>query len=66
MHGFVAVTPEEDMTPVSLVTYLQELRVLLNRKRVSRLILLSRDGLRAEVRRSYTLKFWRRDNELRA
>ena len=66
LHGFVAVTPEEDMTPESLVTYLQELRELLHRKRVSRLILLSRDGLRAEVRRSDTLKFWRRDNELLA
>ncbi len=36
----------------------------LRSNRVSRLILLFRDGLRADVRRSHTLKFWRRDNEL--
>lgn len=66
VHGFVAVTPDGDMAPESLVRYLKELRELLRRKRISRLILLSRDGLRAEVRRSDTLKFWRRDNELLA
>jgi hypothetical protein len=44
--------------------YLRELRELLRSNRVSRLILLFRDGLRAEVRRSQTLKFWRRDNAL--
>ena len=66
LHGFVAVTPEDDTAPESLIRYLQELRELLGQKRISRLILLSRDGLRAEVRRSDTLKFWRRDSELLA
>jgi len=64
LHGFVAVTPEDEMAPESLVRYLQELRELLRCKRISRLIVLSRDGLRAEIRRSDTLKFWRRDSEL--
>ena len=64
LHGFVAVTPEGDMAPESLVGYLRELRELLRCKRIGRLIVLSRDGLRAEIHRSDTLKFWRRDSEL--
>lgn len=64
VHGFVAVTPEFDNRPEHLREYLRELRGLLQSRRVSRLILLFRDGLRADVRRSQTLKFWRRDNEL--
>jgi hypothetical protein len=64
LHGFVAVTPEYDLSPERLHQYLQDLRELLRSDRVSRLILLFRDGLRADVRRSDTLKFWRRDSEL--
>lgn len=64
LHGFVAVTPGDDLRSETLRAYLLELRQLLRSKRVSRLILLFRDGLRAEVRRSHTFKFWRRDNEL--
>ncbi len=64
LHGFVAVTPESDQRSETLQEYLVELRELLRSKRVRRLILLFRDGLRAEVRRSQTLKFWRRDDEL--
>ena len=66
LHGFVAVTPEKDQRTETLEVYLTELRELLRKGRVSRLILLFRDGLRAEVRRSQTLKFWRRDSELLA
>jgi hypothetical protein len=62
--GFVAVTPENDQRAETLRGYLEELRTLLRSGRVSRLVLLFRDGLRADVRRSQTLKFWRRDNEL--
>jgi len=58
------VTPEYDSSPEYLHQYLQELRELLRSNSVSRLILLFRDGLRADVRRSDTLKFWRRDSEL--
>lgn len=64
LHGFVAVTPEFDASPEHLQQYLKELRELLRSNRVSRLILLFRDGVRADVRRSDTLKFWRRDSEL--
>ncbi len=64
LHGFVAVTPESDLRHETMEAYLRDLRGLLRSNRVSRLILLFRDGLRAEVRRSDTLKFWRRDNEL--
>jgi hypothetical protein len=64
LHGFVAVTPEADQRRETLCAYLNELRGLLRSGRVSRLILLFRDGLRADVRRSDTLKFWRRDSEL--
>lgn len=64
LHGFVAVTPELKAAPEYLHQYLTELRELLRSSRVSRLILLFRDGVRADVRRSDTLKFWRRDSEL--
>jgi hypothetical protein len=64
LHGFVAVTPETDLRHETMEGYLRELRELLRSNTVSRLILLFRDGLRADVRRSQTLKFWRRDNAL--
>ena len=64
VRGFVAVTPEGDQRMATLCEYLEELRRMLREARVSRLVLLFRDGLRAEVRRSHTLKFWRRDSEL--
>lgn len=66
LHGFVAVTPENDLRHETMEGYLRELRELLRANTVSRLILLFRDGLRADVHRSDTLKFWRRDNELLA
>jgi hypothetical protein len=62
--GFVAVTPESDQCAASLEEYLQELRNLLHAGRFSRLVLLFRDGLRADVRRLNALRFWRRDSEL--
>ncbi len=64
LHGFIAVTPEADQRCETLRAYLHELRGQLRSGRVSRLILLFRDGVRADVRRSDTLKFWRRDSEL--
>lgn len=64
LRGFVAVTPANDQRPETLARYLDELRGLLRAKRVSRLILLFRDGLRAEIRSALTLKFWIRDSEL--
>jgi len=64
LHGFVAVTPETDLRHETMEGYLVELRDLLRSNRIGRLILLFRDGLRADVRRSQTLKFWRRDSAL--
>ncbi|MEJ2256974.1 MAG: hypothetical protein P8X98_08175 [Woeseiaceae bacterium] len=64
LHGFVAVTPEGDQRTGTLCAYLDELRDLLRSGRLTRLVLLFRDGLRADVRRSQTLRFWRRDTEL--
>ena len=64
VRGFVAVTPECDQGTESLFEYLEELRGLLKSGRLSRLVLLFRDGLRAEVRQSRLRKFWRRDSEL--
>ena len=65
-HGFVAVTPAYDPRRETLRGYLEELRALLHSRRLSRLVLLFRDGVRAEVRRSHSLKFWRRDDVLLA
>jgi hypothetical protein len=64
LHGFVAVTPEADLRHETMESYLAELRELLRSNQIRRLILLFRDGVRADVRRSQTLKFWRRDNAL--
>jgi hypothetical protein len=64
VRGFVAVTPEDDQPSEILCQYLEELRGLLKSGRVSRLVLLFRDGLRAEVRRSQAFRFWRRDSDL--
>lgn len=64
LHGFVAAPPELDPDGDTLCDYLRQLRDLLRGKRVSRLVLLFRDGVRADIRRYQTLKFWRRDDEL--
>ena len=63
-RGFVAVTPESDQQTVELEGYLHELRNLLRAGRFSRVVLLFRDGLRADVRRLQAFRFWRRDSEL--
>ena len=64
VKGFVAVTPTNEYDPERLMAWLHELHNLLRSGRVSRLVLWFRDGLRADVRRSQTIKFWRRDSEL--
>jgi hypothetical protein len=64
LRGFVAVTAEDDQRSETLCRYLEELRGLLKTGRVSRLVLLFRDGVRAEVRRSQKFRFWRRDSVL--
>ncbi len=62
--GFVAVTPESDDDDAVLESCLRALRIALNKRRVSKLTLLFRDGVCARVRRSQTLRFWRRRNSI--
>jgi hypothetical protein len=64
--GFVAETPEFDNDPGLLEHCLLELRAALRSKRLDRLILLFRDGVRADVVRSHALRVWRRDDDLLA
>jgi hypothetical protein len=62
--GFVAVVPTLDDQPELLESCLLELRQALRERRLSRLTLLFRDGLRAVVERKHALRFWRRDSDL--
>ena len=62
--GFVAETPEFDDNADLLEDCLLELRAALRSGRYSRLSLLFRDGLRADVRRTNALRFWCRDSPL--
>lgn len=62
--GFVATLPEFDEEVEMLQSCLRELKDALRSNRLSSLILLSRDGLRAEVRRSHAMRLWRRRNPL--
>ncbi len=62
--GFVAMTPESDQRAESLCAYLEELRNVLGSADIARTVLLFRDGVRAEIRRSQALRFWRRDSDL--
>ncbi len=57
--GFVAVAPEVD-DPDGLARWLAELRSALLSRRLERLDILFRDGIRAELRRSDAVRFWRR------
>jgi len=59
VSGFVAVVPERDDTDV-LSQRVAELRTALMRGRLERVVLLFRDGVRADVRRADAVRFWRR------
>jgi len=62
--GFVAATPEFDDDVEILESCLHELYRALNSRRISKLILLFRDGIYADVRRSQAVRIWRRSNAL--
>ena len=62
--GLVAVTPEFADDAAALESLLGELREALRQDRLSSLVLLSRDGIRAEIRRSHARRIWRRNSEL--
>ena len=62
--GFVAVVPELDDDASALESCLYELRLALSSRRLSKLILMFRDGLYADVRRSQAVRIWRRGNPM--
>ncbi len=62
VKDLVVVPPAEDGE--SLVSYLDELRGLLKRGSIDRLVLLFRDGLVAEAGRFDAFRFWRRMSPL--
>lgn len=62
--GFVAVTPEFQDDTAFLQECLRDLRAAIRAKRISRLTILFRDGLRADIERSHALRIWRRDAAL--
>lgn len=64
LAGFVAVVPDYEDGPDYLESRLYELRMALSSRRLSRLILIFRDGVYADVRRSQAIRVWRRGNPL--
>ncbi len=62
--GFVAVVPELDDDANVLESCLYELRLALSSRRLSKLILMFRDGVYADVRRSQGVRIWRRGNPM--
>ncbi len=62
--GFVAVVPEHDDDLSVLESCLYELRLALSGRRLSKLILMFRDGVYADVRRSQAVRIWRRGNPM--
>lgn len=60
VSGFVAIVPADEQVEALL----EELRAALAARRVGRLVLLSRDGIRVELRRAHALRIWRRTSPL--
>lgn len=61
LAGFVAVVPDQDNQQL-LENCLRDLRELLDAGRVSRLTLMFRDGVEAEVIPGHRRRFWRRNS----
>jgi hypothetical protein len=61
--GFVAMTPDDD-NPELLEHCLRELREALRSGRLSRLTLMFRDGIAADVQKSHAWRIWRRNSIL--
>lgn len=64
LEGFVAVIPRAWDRPGVLDDILRDLRSGLRSGRLSSLVLHFKDGMRASVRRSHALRFWRRNRQL--
>jgi hypothetical protein len=64
--GFVAVVPEESDDPAILERCLGDLRDLLRAGRLSRLTMMFRDGIEANVEPGHRWRFWRRHSDLLA
>lgn len=64
--GFVAITPERqlDGEPEPPDAYLRQLQKLMERKKIKRLSLLFRDGLRVDINVADAYRFWRRKSSL--
>lgn len=62
--GFIATTPEFDEDIDTLEKHLRELQDMLMSGRVSKLTLLFRDGIRANIQRRHSLRIWRRGNNI--
>jgi len=64
VDGFVAVAPDVDDGVTLLESCLYELRFALKSRRLNKLILIFRDGVYADVRRSQSIRIWRRGNPM--
>ncbi len=64
VDGFVAVAPDVDDDATLLESCLYELRLALKSRRLNKLILIFGDGVYADVRRSQSIRIWRRGNPL--
>lgn len=62
--GFVAVVPESDQDADLLQVCLGELREALAAGRLNRLILMFRDGIKVDIVKQHSLRFWRRSSKL--
>lgn len=62
--GFVAVVPRSVGSSDTLEMCLQQLHDALRDGRLSHIIALFRDGIRADIRRSHAVRFWRRRSAL--
>ncbi len=62
--GFVAVVPRSAGGSDTLEMCLRQLQEALRDGRLSHIIALFRDGIRADIRRSHAVRFWRRNSAL--
>ena len=64
VSGFVATAPEIGQSLEAVESCLNELRTALRSRQLNAVVLLFKDGLRAEVHRGHALRIWRRRHPL--